>query len=323
MRSMERVLILGWPLKPQAWLDEYPSVEVARIYLENLGYLQKRSKTFSFHAPRFLRRFERFSPRYWLGEWKDRIKEFDFVILIDEVRGSDVFDFILEKNPNCRICVFYDSSIPAGSLKEPTNYSGYPIKFYSCDRKIVQDYGIEFMPYFYIFSPVGFSAYNTLETVAVERDVFFVGEEKGDRLERLEEITRVMKNMNLRYDFRLVGKRHDWYWRKRKHSLSPYLPYDVILRLVRSSRAILELISDGQTGITQRTYEALFFRKKLITNSAEVKSYEFYHEQNVFILGERSLDELGTFLESPVCPVEEGLQKYTFQGWLKRFDVEI
>ena len=98
------------------------------------------------------------------------------------------------------------------------------------------------------------------------------------------------------------------------------MPYAVVQERVRTSRAILELISDGQTGLTQRSFEALFLRKKLITTSSEVNSYDFYHPQNVFILGERPLEELPGFLHSPFHPIApEIVKQYTLAGWLQHF----
>ena len=41
------------------------------------------------------------------------------------------------------------------------------------------------MPYFYIFSPYDFSAYEEFGQQEVEHDVFFIGEEKGDRKQKI------------------------------------------------------------------------------------------------------------------------------------------
>ncbi len=99
-----------------------------------------------------------------------------------------------------------------------------------------------------------------------------------------------------------------------------YMPYSVVQERVRTSKAVLELISDGQTGITQRPFETLFLRKKLITTSSEVKSYDFYCPENIFVLGERDIQELPDFLKTPFKPVaEEILQEYTLTGWLQNF----
>ena len=148
------------------------------------------------------------------------------------------------------------------------------------------------------------------------QDVFFVGEEKGDRAERITEIKQALDTAGLTYEIHLIPqKRHG-----RSGAKASYLPYDEVIERIKSSRAILELISDGQTGITQRPYEALFFKKKLITTSREIMNYDFYHPENVFILGERPVEELPAFLQSPTAPVApEIIEQYTITHWLKQF----
>ena len=67
-------------------------------------------------------------------------------------------------------------------------------------------------------------------------------------------------------------------------------------------------------------FGALFFKKKLITTSPEVKNYDFYCDENIFVLGERDLKELPQFLNSPFYEIDENItEKYTFASWLKGY----
>ncbi len=320
INGTHRILILGWPVTPiQSWLADYPNVVAARIYKENLPRRQKRLKDLSFHLPVFLQFVDSVTPSYWYGDWKERITSFDTVILIDEIRGSDVFEYILKNNPSCNLCVFFDTLIASGSAKDPSRYKHLPIRFVTCDRKVAKQYGLPFMPYFYIFSPYDFNEYSRLTHVTEKQDVFFVGEEKGDRGEKLAEIAAVLDKVGLTYEFHLVPKnRHRGLFRRRKKN--SYMPYPEVIERIRNSRAVLEMSSGGQTNLTQRVYEAMFFGKKLITTSAEVRCYDFYSPENIFILGERRLEELPSFLCSSFQPIPENvLGEYTFDGWIKRF----
>lgn len=230
--------------------------------------------------PRALQFTDSVTPSHWYGDWKEHIEDYDTVILIDEVRGRDVFDYILSHNPSCNLCAFYDSPVRPGTPKEPSRYTDMPVHFYTCDRHIAEKYHATFAPYFYIFSPCDFDAYDALEQEAYQRDVFFIGEEKGDRRARIDDITKVLDQAGLTHELRLVPQnRHRSLFHRHNPAGVGYMPYSVVQERVRTSRAILELISDGQTGLTQRSFEALFLRKKLITNSPEIKSYDFYHPQ--------------------------------------------
>lgn len=319
-----KVLILGWPVKPaQAWLKNYPDIDVARIYIENVTKLQKKQKDLSFHTPKCLQFCDAVKPSTWYGDWKYNVEKYDTVILIDEVRGSDIFEYILEKNPKCNLCVFFDSPIVKGSTREPSRYKDLPVRFFTCDRKIAKDYAIGFVPYFYIFSPCDFNDYATRVFGEIKQDIFFIGEEKGDRKEQIEKISAVLDKAKLKYDLRLVPQnRHSKLFQRAKNKLAKqtYMSYNEVIAHVQKSKAILELISAGQTGLTQRPYEALFLKKKLITTSAEIKNYDFYCEENVFILSERDIEELPRFLNSPLKKIEDNVvSEYTLTKWVERF----
>ena len=322
--EQHRILILGWPMNPkQEWLKNYPFVTATRIYQEGLSWSQKRWMNASFHAPCWLQKLDKLKQSSWYGDWRNNIEDYDTVIIIDEVRGRDVFEYILARNPRCRICVFYDSPIKAGSTREPSQYRDLPIHFYTCDRKIAADYDIMFTPYFYIFSPMDFQAYEQLVGSDSKVDVFFLGEEKGDRLERLSELRTMFDGAGVKHDLRLVRKRHGRrYSKAEKAQTTEYMSYFEYLRHIRESKAILELVSAGQSGITQRPYEALFFQKKLITTCTEVQNYDFYCSDNVLVINQEiplSETDIKQFINSPFRPVAREIkEKYTFSSWLQR-----
>lgn len=154
-------------------------------------------------------------------------------------------------------------------------------------------------------------------------DVFFLGEEKGDRLQRLSSLRNMFDSAEIKYDLRLVRKRHGRrYSKTEKAQTTGYMSYPEYISHIRESKTILELVSAGQTGITQRSYEALFLGKKLITSCGEVKNYEFYCSDNVLVL---NLDDPPTgavvkdFIDQPMLPVRSEIKdKFTFRSWLQR-----
>lgn len=326
MKNLDKhkILVLGWPVKPaQKWTKNHSFVDVARIYIENVTKWEKKQKDLSFHMPKWLQFCDAVKPSTWYGDWKYDVENYDTIIIIDEIRGRDIFEYILEKNPKCNLCVFFDSPIKKGDTREPSLYADLPVRFFTCDRKIAKSYGIEFMPYFYIFSPCDFSDYNKKSLFDIKQDIFFIGEEKGDRKEQVQKISEVLDKANLKYDLRLVPQnRHSKLFSRSqgKSVKQAYMSYNEVIERVRESKAILELISAGQTGLTQRPYEALFLKKKLITTSAEIKNYNFYNDDNVFVLNERDVEELPEFLNTSVKKIDEEIvNEYTLGSWLKRF----
>lgn len=323
-KKFPRTLILGWPVWPaQSWLANYPDVTAARIYQEGLPHGAKRWMNASFHMPARLQVTDKLRPQHWYGDWSEDIRSYELVILIDEIRGRDIFEFILERNPRCKLVVFYDHAVEPGSRRDPRRYHDLPIYFCTCDRKVAATYHIDFQPYFYIFSPYDFSAYATMK-FPKEQGVFFLGEEKGDRIERLAAIREMFESSGIPCDLHLVRKRHGKrYTKAQRAQACDYMPYAEAVEHIKSCRAILELVSDGQTGITQRPYEALFFRKKLITTSEEVCRYDFCRSGNVFVL-EDDLSNTGgqhrqllDFLQKPATSFD-GRERYSLEAWIRR-----
>lgn len=312
-----QILILGWPVSPvQKWLKNYPNVRVERIYREGIRKFEKYQKNISFHVPKCIySRWMKLSPECWYGDWKYNIEDYDTVIIIDEVRGRDIFEFIFSKNPTCNVCVFYDSPIVPNTPKAPDNYSDLPVRFFSCDPKIVLDYGIEEKPYFYVFQPDEFGEKNLY---SCDSDVFFVGENKGGRKKILQSLKNILSNYKIRCKFVLVSKNRHGFFRRRFTEFVDYMPYDEVIANIKGCKAILELVSDGQTGITQRPYEAIYYGKKLITNNKDVMKYSFYNEERVFLLGQRDISELAEFINKPGCEYDVGIE-YTFDRWVRGF----
>ena len=82
----------------------------------------------------------------------------------------------------------------------------------------------------------------------------------------------------------------------------------------------MDIMADNQNGLTLRPMEAMFFKKKLITNNADIINYNFYNSENIFILGQRPLEEIPAFLDEPVREVPEDiLDEYRMENWLEDF----
>ena len=99
------------------------------------------------------------------------------------------------------------------------------------------------------------------------------------------------------------------------------MTYEEIINAIRETRAILDLNREDQTGLTLRPLEALFFKRKLVTNNAHIKSYKVYNPENVFVVSDNDFTGLEDFLKRPYVPAgneEEIFRRYTFSDWLGR-----
>ncbi|MBP0613335.1 hypothetical protein J8J42_09770 [Chryseobacterium sp. cx-311] len=70
-------------------------------------------------------------------------------------------------------------------------------------------------------------------------------------------------------------------------------------------------------GLSFRVFEALYFKKKLITNNVSVKDYDFFHPNNFFIWNENNTGDIENFLREEYVDMDEHvLRKYSFTNWI-------
>ena len=83
---------------------------------------------------------------------------------------------------------------------------------------------------------------------------------------------------------------------------------------------MLDVVTDMNYGLTLRPLEALYFRKKLVTNFKDIKGENFYSKENIFILGDDDLSILKEFIESPFTEISQKiLDQYTSKAWYQKF----
>lgn len=102
---------------------------------------------------------------------------------------------------------------------------------------------------------------------------------------------------------------------KKKYPIS----YKENIENILDCRCILDIVHQGQSGLTLRPLEALVFEKKLITTNVHIKEYDFYNSNNIFIWGEDDESKLEHFIKSPYQKVDKSIiQQYDINVWLKK-----
>lgn len=242
----------------------------------------------------------------WYGKWKKQIRSYDKVILFDRILGFEVIKYIKKHNKECRLIFWYWNII---CKKMPESYRKL-CEIWSFDTKDCIQYGLSSNIQFYF--PV-----NVLEKEET-CDIFFVGKEKG-RLQHLQELKDYFTSKNLSAEFWIVSKKC-----KNDMCIKHEIDYDMILNQIRKSKCILEIVQEGQDGLSARALEALFYNKKLITNCKTIKYQNFYHPDNIFILGEDDMAEILTFLNKPYYHVNENIKRqFEYEAWLDNFNHDI
>lgn len=175
----------------------------------------------------------------------------------------------------------------------------------------------------YIFRPTFFSIrLEKLETIEYEWS--FIGQYSEERLNKIKKIEKMNKSNKFIYLYEnpfillfniIKGKKiknYDYIYTRKIDKKN----YNQILS---KSRLIVDLVNTEQKGLTQRTLDSLFLEKKVITDLKEVKEYDFYNPNNIFII--ENFEDFfipNSFYENPYEKVPENIRKrYSLEQWIE------
>ena len=109
-------------------------------------------------------------------------------------------------------------------------------------------------------------------------DLYFCGVDT-DREQIIDRILQ-KKDINCRMDVvQVSGNQHYCDNRVEIYTVSDIRPYREVLERTLKANCILEIVRPGQVGFTLRTFEAVVYNKKLLTNNKNVKKFKFYNPE--------------------------------------------
>lgn len=84
-----------------------------------------------------------------------------------------------------------------------------------------------------------------------------------------------------------------------------------------NSKAVLDSPQAGQLGLTIRVFEALGAKKKLITTNEDIRNYDFYREENIYIYDGKIINLQSSFFKKSYTEIPNDIyQKYSLRNWL-------
>jgi len=102
--------------------------------------------------------------------------------------------------------------------------------------------------------------------------------------------------------------------------LDKIIPYKASYKYAMRGNTIIDLGHKHQNGLSFRFFEAMAFKKKIITTNKQVAHYDFYNENNILII--EDIDHLtipNSFWELPYEDLPTTvLEKYHIKNWVKR-----
>lgn len=163
------------------------------------------------------------------------------------------------------------------------------------------------------------------ENKASSNILFFKGSHQASRVKMIRDFANYATQLGWLVDFQIVCPHK----RNKKQAREDYVNSNVKLMYQRSTYmeyltniptvgVLVDFLDTIHSGLSLRTFEALGYRKKLITTNCHVVQYDFYHPNNIYILTHDNFSGVQAFLEVPYHQLPlEIYQKYGFSNWIR------
>lgn len=160
-----------------------------------------------------------------------------------------------------------------------------------------------------------------LESSEIKQDLFFVGTFMKDRIDELCKLSILFQDMNLKTNINVIYNKEKHIKKYREYPINftkTGMSFEENMENAKASNVILDFNNSIHKGLSFRAFEALGFRKKLITNNELIKKYNFYNSSNMFLLNSNNFSEIPNFLTSDYVHTSEEIdQKYSFTNWIQ------
>lgn len=244
------------------------------------------------------------------GEWKNNIDKYDVFIISTSIYSPSIYKFI-RKRTDAKIIHWYWN--PIVDDINPKNIKEKDCEVWSFDEKDCEEFDLNYITTYY---------FNTIELTKEQiiNDIYFIGADKG-RLSKLIELEKQFTKKGLKTKFHITKSKDSI---DDEYKFEKTINYYEVLKGISSSKAILDYVQEGQSGLTQRPMEAIFHRKKLVTNDKNIVKYDFYNNNNIFVIGIDDIENINEFLNSPYKLIpNEIIQKYDFENWIEKITIKL
>lgn len=300
---MRKVLML-WPEIsediPMIIQDLYSDI----VSVENL---YKKTNVFGRMLRKKLSKFNR-STKYFYSNWFKNIHEYEIIIIHANVINRTVPNVLRKNGFKGRIIYWYWN--PVINSISPNKINRDNCELWSFDKEDCKTYDMRYnSTYYFNFKPNN--------DFISEYDMFFIGRDKG-RYKEIRAFEHEMNDLGYKTNFMIIRDSTSM----EDGIYSDLLPYTKVVELVKKSKCIVEFLQSGQTGLSLRVMEALFFQKKIITNNNALRNEKFYNNNNFFIINNNN-NKIKYFMDSNYSKLNDSMiNYYDFKNWLHRFEKE-
>lgn len=238
-------------------------------------------------------------------EWKDE-DDYWVVILNGAVKTHLSMDYlrnIKAVHSNIKYALVFFDVYRSEEYHNGMNFDLFD-KILSFDKADCSKYGFTFMPQGQVFS----KPKNMQVSKEKKTDIFFAGMGVG-RIGILNE-TALRLEGQVDYKIHVVGVPEDKQERQTHIAYNQPISYEEEMQYTYNTNTVLDVVKEGQSGITLRICEALLFNKKILTNNESVKYMPFYNPIYIWIYKDAS--EIDVSFIKDNRPVDYGISEDYF-----------
>ncbi len=249
--------------------------------------------------------------------------EYDFIFVIkSETVTPKIIEGLRAAFPKAELVLYlWDavSNVPEGEKK-----LGCYDRVLTFDPNDAEKYGIGFRPLFFAKDYEKKAEAGTEFKYAMS----FIGTAHSIRPYVVKALGQQCKNSGREYFSFLFSPHKVVYWynkltnkayrdvKKSDISFSP-LSAKEIESVYSKTRCVLDVEHNNQRGLTMRTIEMIGMGKKIITTNSEIKKYDFYNPNNIFVIDRENplVDE--DFWDAEYEPIpKEIVERYTLEHFI-------
>jgi len=258
-------------------------------------------------------------------------------------RQQYVLDSLAKLGPQDKILVLNPHNLDYETIKQIKSYTPYLIsylydnlerfpvkdrldlfdKIYSFEDKDVNKYGFEKITNYNYISD------QPVQSDTVEHDLFYITSYDKYRIKLLRKLVAHLSDFHIKSRIIVVGKQV-WKEKLRNFFLRPTgstliefrkkpISNEAVLNEYKKSKVIIDLMREGQEGLSFRIFEAMALEKKIITDNPSIIDYDLYATQNILYI-DKNLSNLDlSFFNSPYKKISDDIyERYTLDTWLKK-----
>lgn len=255
---------------------------------------------------------------------KYRGVSFDYIFCIRINNFTpEIMENLRTRYPKSIIIIYFWDSVK--NMKAPLSLVSFGDKVFSFDPVDCSKYHWNFRPLFYknMYKDIANDKKQAQST-----SVFMIATLTPLRAQITEHLIEIFEQNKIVYDFSLYMNPIIYYKRKlfnREYEniksqkiIFKRIPENLLALKLMQCDIMLDICHESQTGLTMRAIEAFGAKRRLITNNTDIKNYDFYDKEHIFVY--RDNDEaLIEFILTGIKNYPEDnkiYKKYSISGWI-------